>query len=115
MSARQSRTLKSATAYRTISEVADELDLAPHVLRFWESKFKQITPVKREGGRRFYRPEDVAMIREIKHLLYTEGFTIKGVQTYLSKGKAETASATQTVLATREILAELKQIRDILS
>lgn len=71
---------KSATAFRTISEVADELNVQQHVLRFWETKFSQVKPLKRGGGRRYYRPEDVALLKKIHHLLYTEGYTIKGVQ-----------------------------------
>lgn len=71
---------KSETAYRTISEVAAALDLQPHVLRFWESKFSDIQPLKRTGGRRFYRPDDVALIGGIRHLLHDQGLTIKGVQ-----------------------------------
>lgn len=74
---------KSPDAFRTISEVADHLDLPQHVLRFWETKFPEIRPVKRAGGRRFYRPEDVDLLRAIRHLLYTEGYTIKGVQKVL--------------------------------
>jgi len=74
---------KSAKAFRTISEAAGELDLPQHVLRFWETKFPQIKPMKRAGGRRFYRPEDVDMLARIKTLLHTEGYTIKGVQKLL--------------------------------
>lgn len=74
---------KSPDAFRTISEVADHLDLPQHVLRFWETKFPEIRPVKRAGGRRFYRPEDVDLLRAIRHLLYTDGYTIKGVQKVL--------------------------------
>lgn len=74
---------KSPDAFRTISEVADHLDLPQHVLRFWETKFPEIKPVKRAGGRRFYRPEDVDLLRAIRHLLYAEGYTIKGVQKIL--------------------------------
>ncbi|MGE4220261.1 MAG: MerR family transcriptional regulator [Alphaproteobacteria bacterium] len=74
---------KSAAAFRTISEVAEELDVPQHVLRFWESKFNQIRPMKRGGGRRYYRPEDVRLLRRIRHLLYTDGFTIRGVQRLL--------------------------------
>lgn len=77
---------KSAQAFRTISEVADELDLPQHVLRFWETKFRQIVPMKRGGGRRYYRPQDVELIRRIKSLLHTEGYTIKGVQRMLGQG-----------------------------
>jgi DNA-binding transcriptional MerR regulator len=71
---------KSPDAFRTISEVAESLDLPQHVLRFWESRFPQIKPMKRGGGRRYYRPDDVELLRAIKHLLYDEGYTIKGVQ-----------------------------------
>jgi DNA-binding transcriptional MerR regulator len=71
---------KSPEAFRTISEVADSIDLPQHVLRFWETRFPQIRPLKRAGGRRYYRPEDVERLRLIKRLLYDEGYTIKGVQ-----------------------------------
>ncbi|MBM84408.1 MAG: transcriptional regulator [Rhodospirillaceae bacterium] len=74
---------KSAAAFRTISEVADDLDVPPHVLRFWETKFKQVRPLKRGGGRRYYRPEDIALLRRIRELLYSDGYTIKGVQRLL--------------------------------
>ena len=71
---------KSPDAFRTISEVADELGLPQHVLRFWETRFSQIKPMKRTGGRRYYRPDDIELVRAIKQLLYGEGYTIKGVQ-----------------------------------
>ncbi len=71
---------KSPEAFRTISEVANSIDLPQHVLRFWETRFPQIRPLKRAGGRRYYRPEDVERLRLIKRLLYDEGYTIKGVQ-----------------------------------
>ena len=74
---------KSPDAFRTISEVADELGLPQHVLRFWESKFPQLKPLKRGGGRRYYRPEDIGLLRRISDLLYTQGYTIKGVQKLL--------------------------------
>lgn len=74
---------KTAEAFRTISEVAGELDVPKHVLRFWEGKFPQIKPMKRGGGRRYYRPEDMALLRGICHLLRAEGYTIKGVQKIL--------------------------------
>jgi DNA-binding transcriptional MerR regulator len=74
---------KSAGAFRTISEVAIELDVPQHVLRFWESRFAQIRPVKRAGGRRYYRPEDIDLLKGIRSLLYSDGFTIKGVQKVL--------------------------------
>jgi DNA-binding transcriptional MerR regulator len=71
---------KGPDAFRTISEVADDLDLPQHVLRFWETRFTQIKPLKRGGGRRYYRPDDVDLLRGIRHLLYGEGYTIRGVQ-----------------------------------
>jgi len=74
---------KAPDAFRTISEVADELDLPQHVLRFWESRFREIKPMKRGGGRRYYRPDDVDLLRGIRHLLYGEGYTIRGVQRIL--------------------------------
>lgn len=74
---------KSPDAFRTISEVASDLDLPQHVLRFWETRFSQIRPLKRGGGRRYYRPDDVELLRGIRHLLYGEGYTIKGVQRIL--------------------------------
>lgn len=74
---------KSADAFRTISEVAEELDVPQHVLRFWESKFIQIKPLKRAGGRRYYRPDDISLLRGIRSLLYGDGYTIKGVQKVL--------------------------------
>ena len=76
-------TQKSESAFRTISEVADDLGVQQHVLRFWETKFGQIKPLKRGGGRRYYRPEDVALLKKIYSLLYVEGYTIKGVQKLL--------------------------------
>jgi DNA-binding transcriptional MerR regulator len=76
---------KSPEAFRTISEVADDLDLPQHVLRFWETRFAQIKPLKRGGGRRYYRPDDVDLLKGIRHLLYGEGYTIKGVQRILKE------------------------------
>ncbi|MEH6403164.1 MAG: MerR family transcriptional regulator [Sneathiella sp.] len=82
---------KSPDAFRTISEVAEELDVPQHVLRFWETKFPVVKPLKRGGGRRYYRPADVDLIRGIRDLLYTHGFTIKGAQKLLKEqgGKIE--------------------------
>jgi DNA-binding transcriptional MerR regulator len=74
---------KAPDAFRTISEVAAEIDVPQHVLRFWESRFTQIKPMKRGGGRRYYRPDDVALLRGVRHLLYGEGYTIRGVQRIL--------------------------------
>lgn len=87
------RAVKSATAFRTISEVADELDVPQHVLRFWETKFPQIRPLKRGGGRRYYRPEDVELLRKVAKLLYQEGYTIKGVQRLLREGALKGGAA----------------------
>lgn len=106
---------KSAAAFRTISEVADDLEVPPHVLRFWETKFSQVRPLKRGGGRRYYRPEDVSLLKRIRELLYADGYTIKGVQRLLRDGsvkpgqveaeetvdaaEAEQASATEATAA----------------
>jgi DNA-binding transcriptional MerR regulator len=76
---------KAPDAFRTISEVADELQVPQHVLRFWETRFSQIKPMKRGGGRRYYRPDDVDLLRGIRHLLYGEGYTIRGVQRILKE------------------------------
>lgn len=84
---------KAPDAFRTISEVADELDLPQHVLRFWESRFREIKPMKRGGGRRYYRPDDVDLLRGIKHLLYGEGYTIRGVQRILREQGANFVEA----------------------
>lgn len=90
---------KSAAAFRTISEVADDLDVPPHVLRFWETKFNQVRPLKRGGGRRYYRPEDIALLRRIRELLYREGYTIKGVQKLLREGAVRMPTAGETARA----------------
>ncbi len=89
---------KAQGAFRTISEVADDLDVQQHVLRFWETKFSQVKPLKRGGGRRYYRPEDVALLKHIHYLLYTEGYTIKGVQKLL-KGQGKNQIAAQAMAA----------------
>ena len=121
---------KSPDAFRTISEVAEELDVPQHVLRFWETRFTQIKPLKRGGGRRYYRPEDIGLLRRISDLLYTQGYTIKGVQRLLRDGTDEgpQAAATgelplrdpppaaeeQETAALREALTELEAIaRDL--
>jgi DNA-binding transcriptional MerR regulator len=85
---------KAPDAFRTISEVAEEIDVPQHVLRFWESRFQQIKPMKRGGGRRYYRPDDVDLLRGVRHLLYGEGYTIRGVQRIL---KEEGAAFVQDV------------------
>jgi len=122
------RPAKSAAAFRTISEVAAELDVPSHVLRFWETKFAQVRPLKRGGGRRYYRPEDVTLLRRIRQLLYDDGYTIKGVQKLLREGGlndagsagAQPAAAEATALdparrrALEEVLAELESLRNTL-
>ncbi|NQV99672.1 MAG: MerR family transcriptional regulator [Rhodospirillales bacterium] len=121
---------KSASAFRTISEVASELDLPQHVLRFWETKFNQIRPLKRGGGRRYYRPEDIDLLRQIRGLLYDSGYTIKGVQKLLRDGNGTLPEQTGEVepvadqnpqvpaqndnTELRNILGELREIRGIL-
>jgi DNA-binding transcriptional MerR regulator len=111
---------KSAAAFRTISEVSQDLDVPQHVLRFWESKFTPVRPLKRGGGRRYYRPEDVDLLRRIRNLLYTEGYTIKGVQRLLREGhgKLEPAPAAAPVADDHQALAavldDLVEMRDLL-
>jgi len=98
---------KSPEAFRTISEVAIELDMPQHVLRFWESRFAQVRPIKRAGGRRYYRPEDVDLLRGIRTLLYREGFTIKGAQKVMrDKGQRYVAELGRQVFADRIAPAE---------
>lgn len=92
---RRGQSTKSASAFRTISEVSDELDVPQHVLRFWETKFSHIKPMKRGGGRRYYRPEDLALLRRIRELLYVEGYTIKGVQRLLRQSGVKAVLAGQ--------------------
>ncbi len=87
------RDRKSAEAFRTISEVAGELDVPQHVLRFWETRFSHIRPLKRGGGRRYYRPDDVALLRRIKTLLYSDGYTIRGVQKLWREGAGADAAS----------------------
>ena len=119
---------KSAGAFRTISEVADELDLPQHVLRFWETKFPQIKPMKRGGGRRYYRPEDILLLRRVRGWLYNDGYTIKGVQKLLKEGAPdevptaapaeehdEPADAVPDRAALRAVLEELLGIRALLA
>ncbi len=130
------RSGKSAGAFRTISEVASELDVPQHVLRFWETRFSQIRPLKRAGGRRYYRPEDVELLRRIRSLLYQHGYTIKGVQKLLRDGgrfaepavpetpvegasRGEAAGAADSLSAAAraaidEVIEELVELRDLL-
>jgi len=91
---RHARRSKSADAFRTISEVADELEVQQHVLRFWETRFNQIKPLKRGGGRRYYRPEDVNLLRGIRRMLHEDGYTIKGVQKVLREKGVKDLSTT---------------------
>lgn len=109
---------KSPQAFRTISEVARELDLPQHVLRFWETRFAVIKPLKRGGGRRYYRPEDVALLRRIRDLLYTDGYTIKGVQKLLAAGDAAPAQPdaggdARAEILRRELAAALEELKDL--
>ena len=128
---------KSPDAFRTIREVSEELDVPQHVLRFWETKFNQVRPLKRGGGRRYYRPEDVDLLRRIRSLLYADGYTIRGVQKLMREPSGKTlgevpvfepleqvvtASAKQANSAGtehidargKEILKELETLRDML-
>jgi DNA-binding transcriptional MerR regulator len=111
---------KSAAAFRTISEVSEELDVPQHVLRFWEGKFSQVRPLKRGGGRRYYRPEDITLLRRIRDLLYSEGYTIKGVQRLLREGRGkdgegEQARGTANAAVAGDQVEEIKAAIDELS
>src|ERR1700704_215388 len=102
------RVEKSAQAFRTISEVASELDVPQHVLRFWESKFSQVRPLKRGGGRRYYRPEDIDLLRRIRTLLYEDGYTIKGVQRLLKEGRGRLPQQQRLDIAPESALESLR-------
>ena len=105
--------MKAPDAFRTISEVAEELELPQHVLRFWETRFTQIKPMKRGGGRRYYRPEDVDLLRGVRLLLYGEGFTIRGVQRLLKdKGVAFVVAVGQTGSVQTVTAAEREEAAD---
>ena len=111
---------KSASAFQTISEVTKKLSVQQHVLRFWESKFTQIKPMKRGGGRRYYRPEDVLMLERIKNLLYDDGYTIKGVQQILKKENNTTYNITRDIskkdsVKLNSVLIDLQEIKQLLS
>jgi DNA-binding transcriptional MerR regulator len=106
------RPRKSAEAFRTISEVADELNVPQHVLRFWETKFPRIKPLKRGGGRRYYRPEDVALLRRIANLLYIQGYTIKGVQRLLKEGGGALLDDIPPASPEEQAEAAAEQVRD---
>ena len=101
--------MKSASAFRTISEVSTDLQVPQHVLRFWETKFNQVKPLKRGGGRRYYRPEDVLLLRRIRDLLYAQGFTIKGVQKVLRDPRAAAPVAGEEAMPAIELEAPLRE------
>ena len=116
---------KSPSALRTISEVAEDLNLPQHVLRFWELKFSKLNPLKRGGGRRYYRPEDLALLKKIQTLLYEDGYTVKGVQNLLRKKETDTklASSSESLdeiigknkkLELQSIVAEFQEIQSLL-
>jgi len=124
-----SKHAKSPNAFRTISEVADGIGIPQHVLRFWESKFSQIKPMKRGGGRRYYRPEDVEIIEAIRRLLHDDGYTIKGAQkllrehgvkavvqqTYVAQNTEEVATTSEPIIIANSDDVSLSSIRDNLS
>ena len=99
---------KSAAAFRTISEVASDLDVPQHVLRFWETKLTQVRPMKRGGGRRYYRPEDVDLLRSIRALLYVDGYTIKGVQKLLREGGLKQVVVNESLTPATPVSAALQ-------
>jgi len=106
----RSRPRKAPAAFRTISEVADDLHIPQHVLRFWETKFIQVRPLKRGGGRRYYRPDDIALLRRISDLLYIQGYTIKGVQRLLREGGGRLADDIPPAAAEERAAAEAERI-----
>ena len=123
------KTKKSSRAFRTIGEVASELDVPQHVLRFWETKFSQISPVKRRGARRYYRPKDIDLLLKIRKLLYDDGYTIKGVQKLFERRvknelKLTDSNGIQTQKVSKnnsidasifkEIISELEELRKLL-
>ena len=122
---RSRRPAKASGAFRTISEVASDLEVPQHVLRFWEGKLSQIRPLKRGGGRRYYRPEDVELLRRIRRLLYNEGYTIRGVQKVLREGlkrkdgKGDSDGSAELDAGKRQalegLLDELTSLHDILA
>ncbi len=109
------RVEKSDGAFRTISEVSSELGVPQHVLRFWESRFSQIRPMKRGGGRRYYRPEDVGLLKRIKALLYTDGLTIKGVQKLLRDGAEGASPEPESPKVNDKPLMERKELERVLA
>ncbi len=105
------RLRKAAGAFRTISEVADELHIPQHVLRFWETRFPQVKPLKRGGGRRYYRPDDISLLRRISDLLYIQGYTIKGVQRLLRDGGGRLADDIPPAPESERAAAEAERTR----
>ncbi len=105
------RLRKAAGAFRTISEVADELHIPQHVLRFWETRFPQVKPLKRGGGRRYYRPDDISLLRRISDLLYIQGYTIKGVQRLLREGGGRLADDIPPAPDSERAAAEAERTR----
>jgi DNA-binding transcriptional MerR regulator len=103
------RVKKAPNAFRTISEVADDLHIPQHVLRFWETKFPQVKPMKRGGGRRYYRPDDIALLRRISDLLYIQGYTIKGVQRLLREGGGQLSEDIPPAPADERAASEAEQ------
>jgi len=107
-------TTKSEGAFRTISEVSKMLDVPAHVLRFWETRFSNLAPMKRNGGRRYYRPDDVALLVQIRDLLYRDGYTIKGAQKFLSAGGvAEGGGETENADAPDRLKAALQILQTV--
>ncbi len=106
----RSRLKKAPNAFRTISEVADDLHIPQHVLRFWETKFSQVRPLKRGGGRRYYRPDDIILLRRIADLLYTQGYTIKGVQRLLREGGGQLSDDIPPPNADERAAAEAEKV-----
>ena len=105
----RARAKKAPNAFRTISEVADDLHIPQHVLRFWETKFPQVKPLKRGGGRRYYRPDDITLLRRISDLLYIQGYTIKGVQRLLREGGGQLSDDIPPAPAAERAAAEAER------
>jgi DNA-binding transcriptional MerR regulator len=106
---------KDAGAFRTIGEVAEDTGLAQHVLRYWETRFPQLRPLQRAGNRRYYRPEDVALVRRIDRLINREGYTIRGVQQLLAREGRGAATAAPASVSNGQRLARLAAIRDLMA
>jgi DNA-binding transcriptional MerR regulator len=111
--AARARAKKAPNAFRTISEVADELHIPQHVLRFWETKFPQVKPLKRGGGRRYYRPDDIQLLRRVSDLLYIQGYTIKGVQRLLREGGGQLSDDIPPAPAAERAAAEAERAAPI--